>query len=149
MKRLFFIFLIFGYIFWGIFLLSGLFNMVMYNGSSYKFKFDCAKPTLVQIVKDRSNFNILYSFKVNDQIYVGKSSVNDDLYSRFIKNKQITICYNKNYPSYCYIQDVNLSSRKYKSSIFISLIFILVISILGILIKRNIGSTINNKTNNQ
>jgi hypothetical protein len=83
MKRLVNIFLIIGYVFWGIFLFSGLINLFYYNGLHINYIFNCITPSAIRFNQDRNVYIIHYDYVVNGNNYAAKYSITEELY----KNK--------------------------------------------------------------
>lgn len=106
-------------------------------GSYYSFT--CKNPDSLQLEERQGYYRLAYSYFVGDDHYNNVEEVSTDRFKPK-GDSSVIICYNDSFPSLSYLKEVNLSLVRAKTSIVISLFFILFITAIYFLTKRDHSS---------
>ncbi len=136
MKLIIKIFFILGIAFWGLGLLYSFSKLIALNGLGDIFEMNEARNAKTELIRDSTDISILYTYQVEGKVY-------QDNYKMFVEYFEqcgidtIVVKYNKYFPMVSFIDGVPLKVRKQKTGIFISTFFLLFLTFLWTLSKKD------------
>ena len=128
MKKIIKVGLILNYILWGGVFIYSLSLYTAYNGFFNFFDFKCgfAQDFQIELKEGNNSYIVFYSYVDDGNFYKSKEGISKTLYDEKIGDtKKLEICYNSSFPNLSHLKQANLSLRRNKIGIIISLIIII------------------------
>lgn len=136
MKLIVKLFFIFGIAFGSVGFLYSFSQLIALNGLGNIFEMKDAKEIKTEITHDSIHINILYAYIIDGKEYKDDYKMVTEYFEQ-CNIDSIVVKYNKNFPSISYIDGVPLKIRKQRFGIFMSLFFLLFITLIWKLSNRD------------